>query len=148
MINEIVSFIGIVTNIIIFSFNDLDEKENLLLPSKPNSDKKFMGRQSGGNFPCNQCGRRFQSKRNLKSHEQNNHSVEPCACEFCNKEFINRRQLQMHILMRHEVKFCCKACDLTLATQKLYDNHLKAFHEHKYTGSYNRQARINSFLCR
>ena len=47
-------------------------------------------------FNCNECGKKFVSKQNLREHKFIHLGIKPFRCSFCGKKFRQTSQLCMH----------------------------------------------------
>jgi len=52
-------------------------------------------------FSCQECGREFTKKYNLKVHIRSNHSEETFDCDMCPKKFKHKHTLQKHKTKHH-----------------------------------------------
>merc|ERR1711892_1544717 len=51
---------------------------------------------SGPAFKCDQCGKCFSDRNNLKKHLYVHSDIKPHICSFCKKGFIKKAQLKRH----------------------------------------------------
>ena len=62
-------------------------------------------------FYCDKCGAKCVSKRNLKSHEKDQHSEGPFPCHHCGLEFDKFISLRTHRQREHRPLLQCDLCD-------------------------------------
>ena len=60
-----------------------------------------------GDFPCNECGSKFETKRKLYNHKRSHDTTEN-LCNSCGKGFAGKRTLESH--KRTHLKFKCEKC--------------------------------------
>ncbi|KXJ74220.1 hypothetical protein RP20_CCG014161 [Aedes albopictus] len=97
----------------------------------------LMHKQNDGSFKplqCAQCGKQFQSRRQLTAHKQK-HRPKNHKCEVCDQAFTLRSQLQTH-MQSHRfdgVIWECEVCNKTFPSRKLRSTHMRihAPKEHK-----------------
>ncbi|KAK6641656.1 hypothetical protein RUM44_013371 [Polyplax serrata] len=85
--------------------------------------------KTGGikSFHCETCGKSFDSKLKLSSHQIIHRPVRPHVCKVCNKAFLYKNKLERHILLVHakERPFPCTLCGKKLASKFGLGIHLK-----------------------
>ena len=96
--------------------------------------KDRMDDKNKKNFPCSQCGLKYQNKENLKAHiirYHNNH----LPCSFCNQAFLleNVQEFKKHMFFHLNLavnakKFQnCIICGISRHSASDYDAHLKRY---------------------
>jgi len=69
------------------------------------------GEKPQGNFKCDQCGRTFLFKNNLKAHLRTHTRDKKYTCELCEKSFIYKESLKNHMLLHsNELPYDCSVC--------------------------------------
>lgn len=63
--------------------------------SKKNKKEKSQGQ---GNFKCDECGRSFLFKNNLKAHQRVHSKEKKYTCAECEKSFIYKESLKNHMV--------------------------------------------------
>lgn len=85
--------------------------------------------KTGGakSFHCETCGKSFDSKLKLSSHQIIHRPVRPHVCTVCGKAFLYKNKLERHILLVHarERPFPCSLCGKKLASKFGLGIHLK-----------------------
>lgn len=78
-------------------------------------------------FHCETCGKSFDSKLKLSSHQIIHRPVRPHVCKVCNKGFLYKNKLERHVLSVHarERRFPCDFCGRKLASKFGLGIHLK-----------------------
>lgn len=85
--------------------------------------------KTGGvkSFHCETCGKSFDSKLKLSSHQIIHRPVRPHVCKVCSKAFLFKNKLEKHILLVHarERPYPCSLCGKKLASKFGLGIHLK-----------------------
>lgn len=78
-------------------------------------------------FHCETCGKAFETKLKLSSHQIIHRPVRPHVCKLCNKGFLFNNKLERHILLVHakERPYSCHVCGKKLASKFGLGIHLK-----------------------
>ena len=75
---------------------------------------------------CEQCGKSFDGKENLKIHELTHDKVEQHTCVQCNKSFIQASKLKTHLLIHTgEKKHRCTLCNYSANQAGDLKEHMK-----------------------
>ncbi|XP_050096360.1 zinc finger protein 771-like [Anopheles aquasalis] len=62
-------------------------------------------------FLCAECGKKFETKSNLKQHMKRHSNVRPFACKLCPSKFHSKGELKTHQYTHSKVKqFSCDMC--------------------------------------
>ena len=81
-------------------------------------------------FMCDECGKDFANKNDLKGHIDQSHSRK--VCDHCGKSLLNRFFLKKHLVFDHGIKkgaFICDFCPRTVFfVETVYKKHLKEKH--------------------
>ncbi|XP_011640316.1 zinc finger protein 676-like [Pogonomyrmex barbatus] len=76
-------------------------------------------------WPCDTCGKRYNSKNLLDEHMNTHTGVRPYVCETCNKDFASKYTYKAHV-KTHEVRprpFECSQCNKTFLSQQNLTQH-------------------------
>lgn len=98
-----------------------------------------------GQFVCDLCGKRFNSKKYLQSHKYQQHGVlasgapvrkkakkrEPLICNLCGKTFWSGTGLQTHLKVVHVglFKFECQVCGKKIPSSTALKMHMLSRHK-------------------
>jgi len=78
-----------------------------------------------GDFPCDVCGRIFETRYKARKHRSDHHH--PAKCIPCSLDFENRRQLEKHQNREHK-KNSCELCGESFVEYKKLKVHLSRSH--------------------
>ncbi|XP_012530805.1 zinc finger protein 431 [Monomorium pharaonis] len=76
-------------------------------------------------WPCDTCGKRYNSKNLLEEHTNTHIGVRPYVCETCGKDFASKYTYKAHA-KTHEVRprpFECTRCNKTFLNQQNLSQH-------------------------
>ncbi|KAG5325811.1 ZN235 protein, partial [Pseudoatta argentina] len=76
-------------------------------------------------WPCETCGKRYNSKNLLEEHINTHTGVRPYMCDTCGKDFASKYTYKAHI-KTHEVRprpFECTQCNKTFLSQQNLNQH-------------------------
>ena len=81
---------------------------------------------------CDNCGKKFSSNKNLKSHMIYVHEKQR-KCKFCNEKFMSHKTLQNHIKENHEQEMVhegqnCEKCGKMFKSKSLARQHFRRQH--------------------
>merc|ERR1712126_531087 len=94
--------------------SDENEEKNdfvgfILETKNPSSDDNIY---HAGRCTCNECGKSFSDRRNLRDHVQGVHLGKKYQCNFCENEFTQKSSRRKHIKAVHEkTKHFCNSCN-------------------------------------
>ena len=83
-------------------------------------------------FICNQCGKRFFTRKSLKNHLTSVHGSEKAfKCNHCDMAFALKGPLKRHIKNVHEgiKKFRCSHCDRPFSEKGNLNQHIRTVHK-------------------
>ncbi|KAL8582644.1 hypothetical protein ACOMHN_028709 [Nucella lapillus] len=79
-------------------------------------------------FPCSDCGMTFSRLSNLQAHAEthNVNRPRPFVCQFCGKRFFTKKDLRTHERNQHlsSAPFLCTACGKEFSTRRVRDSHM------------------------
>ncbi|XP_067635462.1 uncharacterized protein [Eurosta solidaginis] len=100
------------------------EEQKVTVPYKSISDKKEQYQ-----YPCDVCGKHFQTTRYLKRHKRIHSGEKPHKCDFCEMRFIQASDLNQHMRTHTgEQPYKCKYCERCFATKGVLNEHLRVHH--------------------
>ncbi|XP_067635457.1 zinc finger protein 721-like [Eurosta solidaginis] len=77
-------------------------------------------------YPCDICGKHFNSTWHLNRHERSHSGEKPHKCDFCEKRLAEAAQLREHMRTHTgEKPYKCKYCERCFTTKKLLNKHLR-----------------------
>jgi len=80
-------------------------------------------------WPCDQCGKEFNSQPTLKRHTENVHKGIRYSCPHCDKIFTAKPSLKCHIDAVHRsIKHYCSICNQSFSQVGDMRIHVKAVH--------------------
>ena len=77
-----------------------------------------------GKFDCDQCGKSYSPRGNLRQHMQIHTGHYRYYCQQCKKGFSANINYNDHMRAHQGLKFHCEYCTKTFKTQKSHRNHL------------------------
>ncbi|XP_055609981.1 PR domain zinc finger protein 5-like [Uranotaenia lowii] len=90
------------------------------------------------NIPCPQCDMKLASKKSLRTHISNMHSVNrtPMICDFCGKQFLNKPHFERHVNKHKGIEYKrrvlqkkqCHICKRILFAEQALRKHLQVVH--------------------
>ena len=91
-------------------------------------------KKQGPTFECDQCGKMFRFKHQLKDHYNGNHSHEQkIECNECDFKTYNRHtfagHIKIHKRLNGETVFCCHVCAKTFSSNLILQRHIKRIHD-------------------
>lgn len=88
-------------------------------------------------YECNECGKKFKVKGDMRLHVRFKHKEGPIVCDVCGKTCSNSNSLYVHQKWAHfKPKFECEICHRRMVSQENLDQHILLQHE-----------RRESFVC-
>ncbi|KRX13899.1 Ataxin-3 [Trichinella nelsoni] len=78
-----------------------------------------------GDYRCNVCGKRFQSRGSWKKHEKV-HEGYKCSREGCKRTFQKYNELRKHVAMVHPLPLDCTECGKTFSQRQCLRRHLRS----------------------
>lgn len=82
-------------------------------------------------FLCEICGEGFIGKRDVESHIQNKHVINPIPCNKCDNTFQSASSLRHHNDLVHKDTFKCPKCPEILKSKFIKRQHLAKVHDVK-----------------
>ncbi|XP_050680676.1 zinc finger protein OZF-like [Leptidea sinapis] len=75
-------------------------------------------------FTCEHCGKKFFTKRTLKTHVAKCHSDRRYICQICNYPFTDKYNLSKHMLIHEGIKlYKCEVCAKSFSTRSTLVEH-------------------------
>ncbi|XP_051170853.1 zinc finger protein 436-like isoform X6 [Leptopilina boulardi] len=88
-------------------------------------------------YECNECGKKFKVKGDMRLHVRFKHKEGPIVCDVCGKTCSNSNSLYVHQKWAHfKPKYECEICHRRMVSQENLDQHILLQHE-----------RRESFVC-
>ncbi|KRX37754.1 Zinc finger protein, partial [Trichinella murrelli] len=78
-----------------------------------------------GDYRCNVCGKRFQSRGSWKKHEKI-HEGYKCSHEGCKRTFQRHNELRKHVAQVHPLPLDCTECGKTFSQRQCLRRHLRS----------------------
>lgn len=101
-------------------------EENITLKerqkSSPGKDKRFV---------CEECGKAWNTKGQLKEHMIIHSDERPFQCNHCPKRFKNQQRLRIHEDIHNDTAYICPECGLQLNTKRTLTMHMVVHSEVK-----------------
>lgn len=77
-------------------------------------------------FPCNHCGKSFESVADKKEHEKEHNARKSFSCLECGKGFVRGRSLEEHMTIhKRGLPFTCKTCGKGFSYESTLNDHMK-----------------------
>lgn len=74
---------------------------------------------------CNQCGKKWRTVTELKSHIASHSDVRPFVCEICGQAYKMKKALDIHIGMHNGIHpFVCSYCNKSFTQKVGLEKHL------------------------
>lgn len=74
---------------------------------------------------CNQCGKKWRTVTELKSHVASHSDVRPFVCEICGQAYKMKKALDIHIGMHNGIHpFVCTYCNKSFTQKVGLEKHL------------------------
>ncbi|OUC41663.1 zinc finger, C2H2 type, partial [Trichinella nativa] len=78
-----------------------------------------------GDYRCNVCEKRFQSRGSWKKHEKI-HEGYKCSHEGCKRTFQKHNELRKHVAQMHPLPLDCTECGKTFSQRQCLRRHLRS----------------------
>jgi len=76
-------------------------------------------------YECEECQKKFVSKRSLTVHHRRKHGIRPFMCDVCGKSFASKSYLTDHgYIHSNERPFPCTVCHKAFKSFKTFKNHM------------------------
>lgn len=81
-------------------------------------------------FACQQCDKKYKTKRDLKEHSFTHCIKRPFPCTFCPKSFISSSKLKQHLNIHTGARpYKCKYCPKDFTNFPNWHKHTRRFHK-------------------
>uniref|UniRef100_A0A9J7WYK6 C2H2-type domain-containing protein n=1 Tax=Cyprinus carpio carpio TaxID=630221 RepID=A0A9J7WYK6_CYPCA len=105
---------------------DLNQTGDFITGEKSFFEKRAQKTGTRKCFTCQQCGRSFSQKGNLKTHMNIHTGEKPFTCDHCGKSFTHQGTLYTHkSLHTGEKTYTCKLCGKTLNRKGNLQTHMR-----------------------
>ena len=133
-------------------------KDDDYIPYKPAQDDDYnpeSGNDSNGDdedefesesFPCDLCGKSYNTAHSLKNHIKYKHGGEE-KCDQCDTVYPNRRSLDNHAHEKHFNSTSCEKCDYKCHSNYMLDSHIRLVHKVKYRYDVNSDGAFSCRIC-
>ena len=88
---------------------------------------KHLG-EDGKKIMCEECGRKFHSKAQLKEHTFQHTGVRAFVCHICGKAYGFSTSLSRHMDIHEGKKYDCDMCGMSLTQSATLKRHKKTAH--------------------
>jgi len=103
--------------------SDIKKPSSLPLVKTCHQNTKETNQQG---FQCDDCGKCFTQKANLKRHKMIHSGVKPFECDVCMKKFASKSQLTLHYrLHTGERPYPCDVCDKKFSSKTILTRHMQ-----------------------
>lgn len=105
--------------------------------SKDRYTRHMKAHESGVEFFCNFCGKKFVELQDRKIHEKNHRKMmmdpeKSFKCQFCDKTFSFRSYLQTHEKLHSKNKYWnCRLCGTEFSSSPAFKRHFLRVHENE-----------------
>ena len=107
---------------LIFIVLPLSELQNFKQVKRiSNKSAKIGG--NNGNFVCNQCGKEYSAKWNLKQHMELHIGKYRYRCEKCGKGFNSTTNYKQHMRGHEGLRYHCEYCSKPFKSLQAYRKH-------------------------
>jgi len=87
----------------------------------------------GGGYSCEECGKKFQWKRDMKQHERIHSGDKVLICSVCFKKFTTKQALLHHVVVHTgEKPFQCAVCGNKFTQPANLRTHVKKKHNYNF----------------